>query len=110
MGINDRNDCSDAFRHCFFNALNARSCGSVKAKLFGDAHECDVPLELLSEKEMDLHNNEIGVEIGIQYMFNSNIEIANIICSRLANGDLIILEDPMVGSSNLIDSDSCECL
>lgn len=60
---NKRNDRSDAFRHCFWSAILARDIGYDGAKKFTTAHE-DFPNNPKDEKEMDLHNNSIGLNIG----------------------------------------------
>jgi hypothetical protein len=38
--------------------------GIIVAKAFADAHECSTPAGLEDEKEMDLHNNQVGRELG----------------------------------------------
>ena len=70
-----RNNKADAFRHAFFNALNIRDVYSQFStrgtftfaknivRMFGIAHESEVPQELLLEKAMDLYNNEGGIEV-----------------------------------------------
>lgn len=110
FGDNFRNECSDAFRHALFNAMNTSSCGSTFAKKFGDAHECDTPTSRLKEKEMDLFNNAIGLEIAYNNM-GLTIEIyADLICEKLANGELMVLSDPPnPWSSTLIQSYGCKC-
>ena len=40
--------------------------GEKKAKEFADAHE-DIPNNPAEHKEMDLHNNELGRRIAIEY-------------------------------------------
>ena len=69
------NNKADAFRHAFFNALNTRDVYSQFStrgtftfaknivRMFGIAHESEVPQELLLEKAMDLYNNEGGIEV-----------------------------------------------
>ena len=69
------NNKADAFRHAFFNALNIRDVYSQFStrgtftfaknivRMFGIAHESEVPQELLLEKAMDLYNNEGGIEV-----------------------------------------------
>ena len=69
------NNKADAFRHAFFNALNIRDVYSQFStrgtftfaknivRMFGIAHESEVPQELLLEKAMDLYNNERGIEV-----------------------------------------------
>lgn len=60
--INGHNDVSDAFRHCYFAALNSLTCGTVIATYFGDAHEAE-PNQPKIEKTMDLYNNNVGYDI-----------------------------------------------
>lgn len=66
FGINGHNDKSDAFRHCFWSATLSRDIGKFWAKLFTDAHETK-PGQPKKEKEMDLHNNAVGLDIGFYY-------------------------------------------
>lgn len=61
-GFNGHNDVTDAFRHCFFAALNSITCGTILANRFGDAHEAE-PGQPLIEKQMDLYNNSVGYDI-----------------------------------------------
>ncbi|WCN09008.1 DUF6973 domain-containing protein [Marinomonas mediterranea] len=63
FGYNGRNDQSDAFRHCFWSALLAKELGEKNAKKFTSAHESS-PTNAINEKLMDLHNNDIGLNIG----------------------------------------------
>lgn len=108
MGDNSRNDCSDAFRHTFFNAINTVSCGPLWAQKFGDAHECVVPSNEASEKEMDLYNNSVGVTIG-QAFGKDEQAIIDEVCLRLKNGALLILSNPSNPLFEVINSDGCEC-
>lgn len=64
FGRNGHNDISDAFRHCFWSAILARDIGEIQAKRFTDAHE-DRSRQPIAEKMMDLHNNKIGIEVGV---------------------------------------------
>ena len=59
------NDGSDALRHAYWSALNQMSVGSDSgdARRFGQCHEC-APNQSQEEKEMDLHNNDVGFEYG----------------------------------------------
>ena len=59
------NGKGDALRHAYWCALNARDEGVELAKKFGNAHE-DNPNNPPAEKQMDLHNNEVGYSIGNQ--------------------------------------------
>lgn len=111
FGFNKANECSDAFRHAYFNILNTIDCGAQLAKDFGDAHECEVPPEEQSSKEMDLHNNEIGRQIAINNPNSSNSQLISIVCTKLLNGDLFVLSDPADSNSAIVDSDikNCSC-
>jgi len=67
FGHNGHNDDSDAFRHCFWSAILSRELGFQKALQFTTFHESrsDNPP---AEKEMDLHNNFVGLNIGKQFI------------------------------------------
>lgn len=58
-------DEEDALRHAYWSALNQMSVGSDSgdARRFGQCHECVRPT-YVGEKEMDLHNNDVGFEYG----------------------------------------------
>lgn len=64
FGRNGHNDKSDAFRHCFWSALLARELGYAKALTFTTAHESS-PTNVPAEMAMDLHNNRVGLHIGL---------------------------------------------
>src|SRR5688572_20220382 len=66
FGRNGRNDRTDAFRHCFWSSILSRDIGYFWAKAFTDAHETN-PDNPADEKEMDLHNNSVGLKIGFFY-------------------------------------------
>lgn len=88
FGYNGLNDCSDAFRHAYFQALNTISIGSLLTQDFSDAHESETPIHLIFEKQMDLHNNSIGISIGINcYKCN----LAERIMESITNGELYFL-------------------
>jgi len=59
-----RNDKADAFRHTYWMALCAAELdNSALAREYGEAHESDVPVSRALEKQMDLHNNNVGIYI-----------------------------------------------
>ena len=64
FGYNGRNDSSDAFRHCYWSAMLSRDIGYQDALRFTTAHESD-PSNPANEEAMDLHNKEVGLEIGL---------------------------------------------
>ncbi len=72
FGFNRRNDKSDAFRHCFWSAILAKDIGYKHALEFTTAHE-SAPKNDPHEKIMDLHNNAIGVHIGLSKQSNKTL-------------------------------------
>lgn len=103
MGMNGRNDKSDAFRHAFFQAINTRDVGSAKTLLFSNAHESETPTELLLEKEMDLFNNAVGIEVGYGTIpiINGDAGLATKVMEKLTTGKLIYLA-PLDSYSRII--------
>jgi len=63
LGHNGHKDASDAFRHCYWSALITREIGENEALKFTTMHESS-PLNAPIERNMDLHNNRIGIDIG----------------------------------------------
>lgn len=57
------NDEADAFRHALWSGLMAWSIGGALAEAFGTAHESDATA--MNEVIMDLHNNDVGRQIGM---------------------------------------------
>ncbi|MFT5216714.1 MAG: hypothetical protein ACI83H_001843 [Glaciecola sp.] len=88
FGFNRRNDKSDAYRHAYYNVINAKKVGAYYAKLFSDAHESETPIHLIKEKEMDLFNNNVGHQTIIGYINMPNDELGNLIYQKLLNGEL----------------------
>lgn len=60
------NGKADAFRHTFWNALDSADFGKKITLLFTTAHEVGSSNHPL-ETQMDLHNNEQGASLGINY-------------------------------------------
>ena len=91
FGKNGRNDRTDAFRHCFWSSVLSRDIGYYWAKLFTDAHETN-PDNPPDEKEMDLHNNSVGLKIGFYYFIpDSNTNLSDKCNKALENGELKII-------------------
>ncbi len=112
FGINGLNDCSDAFRHAFFNAINTRDTNSSVALMFSSAHECDTPEHLIREKEMDLFNNKAGIDIGKNNANYNNAEMANAVLLKLLGGNLRRLSNLSnssrpTESTELISTENC---
>jgi len=92
FGYNGLNDCSDAFRHAYFNILNAKSVGIPLAKLFGTAHECGVPSSQQIESVMDLHNNKMGIKLFSLLPGKSDTYLASQLLLYVDQGVLRFLE------------------
>lgn len=86
FGYNGLGDKSDAFRHGIWNAKMTILIGAEKAELFATAHEDKNTTGIESDgyskvehKNMDLHNNAVGRQIGITNSSLSDNELGNII-------------------------------
>lgn len=99
------NGSGDAFRHCFWSAMNARDQGKELAKQFGDAHE-DFVGNPPNEKTMDLHNNNVGYEIGSKAGNASDRHLAVMCVQAWAAKKLIQING--VNGGDLIYSNSTE--
>lgn len=90
VGYNGLGDWSDAFRHGMWNAEMTVLIGKEKAELFATAHEDkDVTgnesdgYPKVVHRDMDLHNNEIGRNIGEKNREVSEDEMADLICKDI---------------------------
>lgn len=86
FGINGLGDRSDAFRHGIWNAEMTVLIGKEKAELFATAHEDNLVTGNESDgypktlhRDMDLHNNEVGREIGELHVEVSEEEMGDIV-------------------------------
>ena len=80
------NGKADAFRHTYWNAMDASEIGSYVTKLFTDAHEWNSDNHPL-ETQMDIFNNNIGRQIGEPLASNTpNSLIASIVLTYIQNG------------------------
>ena len=84
------NNEADAFKHCYWQAEMTLFFGKDIAKFMGDKHE-DKPDNPDSEKVMDLHNNEVGREIGkqVKLWFGYDDRIAEKVMEAMRTGKLI---------------------
>ncbi len=107
FGKNGWLDCSDAFRHALWNAMNARDIGKDLALKFSNAHECN---QNDNDSKMDIFNNSVGHRIGVSFPINNEV-LADRICDQLEEGHLKILDyDPnLKGDSPIINSFKCKC-
>lgn len=93
---------SDAFRHGLWNAEMTILIGEDKAEMFATAHEDKDVSGIESDgytkvehKNMDLHNNSVGRNIGSQYSSLNEKEIGDIIYAEVMkeNSKFIWLHD-----------------
>ena len=65
FGKQGKGDESDAFRHAFWQATNTQDVGESFTRKWSDAHEYGTPTnEVKTDLYMDIHNNDVGIEIG----------------------------------------------
>jgi RHS repeat-associated protein len=94
FGYNGKGDESDAFRHAFWMATNAQSVGEEFAQKWGDAHEYGTPVnEVRTDLYMDMHNNDVGIEIGKNNPDASPEELKALIINAIKTGDLLIINE-----------------
>lgn len=100
-------DQIDAFRHTFWMAKLTQEIGWRRAKKLGKAHEKgnykdykkhrledgDLPDKISSE--MDLYNNNVGIEIGKKSV---NFELKNIVISTILQGKCKIIKTDEQGN------------
>lgn len=96
-GHRSYNNEGDAFKHCYWQAeMTLFFCRWI-ANWMGIKHEDDNPLNNRAEREMDLHNNAVGREIGISikkkwffwFFHNWDDAVAEEIMHAMYAGDLI---------------------
>lgn len=71
FGRSGNNDESDAFRHGLWNAFMAFDHGASLAEQFATAHE-QIPNNPTASMNMDLHNNQVGRELGVDWNTRGN--------------------------------------
>jgi hypothetical protein len=102
FGIQGKGDESDAFRHAFWQAKNTQSVGEDFTRKWSDAHEYGTPTnEISTDLYMDIHNNDVGIEIGKANPKATSEELRDIILDRISKGDLLIVNS----DNRLIKSD-----
>jgi hypothetical protein len=112
FGYNGWNDCSDAFRHAYWNALMTKTIGVTGSALFATAHEC-VSGNPDLENLMDLFNNQKGRSLALNNLNLSDFDLAIIVLNSLQNGDLMLISNlapngSFSSNSELINSSSCQ--
>lgn len=94
------NDCRDAFRHAYWNALMAQR-DEGKAAMLADAYERANPNDY-KEHFMDLYNNRKGRRIGAANRLATPAELSDAVARALANGELISNIDKMAPFVNAL--------
>lgn len=100
----------DAFRHAYWMALLTQELNERRAwrlgydhekgnKRYFEKHQEDSlrKLPTAADCTMDMHNNEAGIEIGLQYPDASREEMQKIILKKLLKGHFIILKKDSLG-------------
>jgi hypothetical protein len=90
------NGTGDAFRHAYWNALMVRAETEALAQEFADAHESN-PDQPQAEREMDLHNNQIGRWIARDNPNATEAQIIDLVMNALNNGQLSVMEPGCAG-------------
>lgn len=95
----------DAFRHCYWSALITRTFGAKLAREATDAYEnIERPdyhvvrsregysvRSIRSDSRMDLHNNEVGVQIGLELRTATEEELADRCEEAVRSGRCVVL-------------------
>ena len=88
------NDCDatqvNAYRHAMWNAVMTDRIGEKKAKKFADAHE-QFPNNPVEHMEMDLHNNELGRRIALEYAGQGYDVFSQKIQEAINNGEAKVI-------------------
>jgi hypothetical protein len=93
---NGHNDKADAFRHIFWQVLNTQDVGAYDTNKYANAHESETPKDRANEKEMDTHNNTLGIKIGIRMPDASMEEVLGVIYKAFQSGMVMVI-DPKTG-------------
>ena len=102
FGKQGKGDESDAFRHAFWQATNTQDVGESFTRKWSDAHEYGTPTnEVRTDLYMDIHNNDVGIEIGKANPKATHEELRDKILDRISKGDLLIINS----NNKLIKSD-----
>lgn len=88
-GAGQHNGRGDAFRHCYWSALLARDIGANNARTFTTAHE-NYSSNPPGEREMDLHNNAVGIRIGAANASATDGQLANMAISAMNTRQLML--------------------
>ncbi|RTY86204.1 hypothetical protein [Flavobacterium sp. GT3R68] len=100
------NGKADAFRHAYFQAINTAAMGVYTTKLFSDAHESETPDRWIKEKQMDLYNNQKGMDlIAINQPTLTDVNLISIeVHNLVVNGQLVYLSPLNYNSPSFWDN------
>lgn len=94
----------DAYRHGFWMSMLARDLGERRARSLGKAYEksnyIDFKKKILEDKylscivssQMDLHNNEQGIKIGLQNENLNDQKLSQIVKIGVLKGDFVVIK------------------
>ncbi len=85
------NGIGDAFRHALWNAFNARDIGAKEAREAGRSHE-GFPGNDRHEREMDLKNNDVGLNSVKGKEKLSDEEVVDLVISAYEQGELYTIQ------------------
>ena len=91
----EHNGRTDAVRHALWSALNARDAGERNARRFAKAHEADSDQPDV-ERQMDHHNNEVGIQIGLANPNASDAELLDLVDQAYEKGKLMTEPNPAI--------------
>lgn len=87
-----RNDGpADALRHCYLAAMLGRDLGYTEALTLLTAHEMNSKFGTPASN-MDLHNNAVGLEIGVRMKAASDLDLSMATVDALLQGRLRVLD------------------
>ena len=101
----------DAFRHALWMALLSKEIGKSKSRWLGKAHEKMNKRQFekgelehgawpdMVSMQMDLHNNEVGIEISEENLDLNIEEAKKKVLERLHGGDMLIIKKDREGNS-----------
>ncbi|MBD9369245.1 hypothetical protein [Xanthomonas sp. XNM01] len=81
----------DAFRHAYWNARLTQAFGEDWARAFTTAHE-GVPGNKPTPEAMDLHNNAVGIRIGLANPDASPARLAALVETAVRNGEMVVVD------------------
>ncbi|MCG8309504.1 MAG: RHS repeat-associated core domain-containing protein, partial [Cytophagales bacterium] len=96
----------NALRHSLYSALNTQTGGEEFAREIGEAHEQGDSGQKEYLYEVDLHNNELGIAVGLENPKASINELTEIILDKIKNGEAQFIVDGKVVESYMTRHDN----